>query len=148
MSGRGAPIIVLLVEDDPADELITREAFEHNGIDSDVRVVRDGREALDFLYRRDIHHSAPRPDLILLDVNLPREQGKQVLGTIKADPGLAVIPVVALTTGTVEEEMLDWYRHRADTCVSRSAHLDQFVSAIGRLGEFYFGAAGPLRPSP
>ncbi len=80
------PIDVLLVEDDPGDELMTREAFEDNRIGNTLHVVRDGEEALDFLYKRGDHTDAPRPDLILLDLNLPKYDGRQVLEKIKSDP--------------------------------------------------------------
>lgn len=83
------PIDVLLVEDDPGDELMTREAFEDNKIGNTLHVVRDGEEALDFLYRRGGHAEAPRPDLILLDLNLPKYDGRQVLEKIKSDQDLA-----------------------------------------------------------
>ncbi len=89
------PIEVLLVEDDPGDELMTREAFEDNKINNTLHVVRDGEEALDFLYRRAGHEDAPRPDLILLDLNLPKYDGRQVLQIVKSDEDLAHIPVVS-----------------------------------------------------
>src|SRR5690606_34201243 len=92
------PVDVLLVEDDPGDELMTREAFEDNKIGNALHVVRDGAEALDFLYRRGEHEGAPRPDLILLDLNLPKYDGRQVLTKIKSDPELSDIPIVVLTT--------------------------------------------------
>ncbi|NEE32195.1 response regulator, partial [Streptomyces sp. SID7982] len=89
-----------LVEDDPGDELMTREAFEDNKIRNTLHVVRDGQEALDFLYRRGEYTEAPRPDLVLLDLNLPKYDGRQVLEQIKGDPELALIPVVVLTTSS------------------------------------------------
>ena len=88
MTSAARPIDVLLIEDDPGDELITREAFEHNKINNTLHVAHDGEEALDFLYRRGAHQDAPRPDLILLDLNLPKYDGRQLLEKIKSDPDL------------------------------------------------------------
>src|ERR1700710_149431 len=98
------PIDILLVEDDPGDELITREAFEHNKINNILHVARDGEEGLDFLYRRGEFSEAPRPDLILLDLNLPKYDGRQLLQQIKSDADLCSIPVVVLTTSSAEED--------------------------------------------
>jgi two-component system response regulator len=100
MTPPALPIEILLVEDDPGDELITREAFEDNKISNRLHVARDGEEALDFLYRRGAHADAPRVDLILLDLNLPEYDGRQVLERIKADGDLRAIPVVVLTTSS------------------------------------------------
>lgn len=97
---------VLLVEDDPGDELMTREAFEDNKIGNTLHVARDGEEALDFLYRRGAHADAPSVDLILLDLNLPKYDGRQVLEQIKSDPDLTHVPVVILTTSSSEEDIL------------------------------------------
>ncbi|AYN42714.1 response regulator [Streptomyces dangxiongensis] len=131
------PIEVLLVEDDPGDELMTREAFEDNRIGNTLHVARDGQEALDFLYRQGEHTSAPRPDLILLDLNLPRYDGRQVLERIKSDPDLAHIPVVVLTTSSAEEDILRSYRLHANAYVTKPVDLDQFVSAIRQIDEFF-----------
>jgi CheY-like chemotaxis protein len=99
-------IDVLLIEDDPGDELITREAFEHNKINNNLHVAHDGEEGLDFLYQRGAYEGAPRPDLVLLDLNLPKYDGRQLLETIKSDPDLKHIPVVVLTTSSAEEDIL------------------------------------------
>ncbi|MFD3336003.1 response regulator [Streptomyces sp. NPDC058700] len=131
------PIEVLLVEDDPGDELMTREAFEDNKIGNTLHVAHDGQEALDFLYRKGQHTSAPRPDLILLDLNLPKYDGRQVLERIKSDPELAHIPVVVLTTSSAEEDILRSYRLHANAYVTKPVDLDQFVSAIRQIDDFF-----------
>ncbi|NED82611.1 response regulator [Streptomyces sp. SID11233] len=137
MTHPAQPIEVLLVEDDPGDELMTREAFEDNKIRNTLHVVRDGQEALDFLYRRGAHGEAPRPDLILLDLNLPKYDGRQVLEQIKQDPELALIPVVVLTTSSAEEDILRSYKLHANAYVTKPVDLDQFIAAVRQIDEFF-----------
>ncbi|MDQ0757929.1 MULTISPECIES: response regulator [Streptomyces] len=132
-----SPIDVLLVEDDPGDELMTREAFEDNKIGNTLHVVRDGEEALDFLYRRGDHTDAPRPDLILLDLNLPKYDGRQVLEKIKSDPELSHIPVVVLTTSAAEEDILRSYKLHANAYVTKPVDLDQFIAAVRQIDDFF-----------
>lgn len=131
------PIEVLLVEDDPGDELMTREAFEDNKIRNTLHVVRDGQEALDFLYRQGEYADAPRPDLVLLDLNLPRYDGKQVLERIKTDPELALIPVVVLTTSSAEEDILRSYKLHANAYVTKPVDLEQFIGAVRQIDDFF-----------
>ncbi|MFC5747636.1 response regulator [Actinomadura rugatobispora] len=131
------PIEVLLVEDDPGDELMTREAFEDNKVGNVLHVVRDGLEALDFLYRRGEYADAPRPDLILLDLNLPRYDGRQVLEQIKNDGELASIPVVVLTTSSAEEDILRSYRLHANAYVTKPVDFEQFIAAIRQIDDFF-----------
>jgi CheY-like chemotaxis protein len=131
------PIDVLLAEDDPADELITREAFQDNKIGNTLHVVRDGQEALDFLFRRGAHVDAVRPDLILLDLNLPKYDGREVLQLIKNDEDLAAIPVVVLTTSSAEEDILRSYRLHANAYVTKPVDLDQFIAAIRQIDDFF-----------
>ncbi|MEU9019794.1 response regulator [Actinomadura sp. NPDC048394] len=131
------PITVLLVEDDPGDELMTREAFEHNKVRNTLHVVRDGAEALDFLYRRAEHAEAPRPDLILLDLNLPKRDGREVLQEIKSEPDLAAIPVVVLTTSSAEEDILRSYSLHANAYVTKPVDFDQFINAIRQIDDFF-----------
>ncbi|MET9890385.1 response regulator [Streptomyces sp. NPDC006465] len=133
----GTPIDVLLVEDDPGDELMTREAFEDNKIGNTLHVVRDGEEALDFLYRRGAHTGAPTPDLILLDLNLPKYDGRQVLEKIKSDPALSHIPVVVLTTSAAEEDILRSYKLHANAYVTKPVDLDQFIAAVRQIDDFF-----------
>jgi CheY-like chemotaxis protein len=137
MNSSGKPIDVLLVEDDPGDELMTREAFEDNKIGNTLHVARDGEEALDFLYHRGAHEGSPRPDLILLDLNLPKYDGRQVLEKIKSDADLAHIPVVVLTTSAAEEDILRSYKLHANAYVTKPVDLDQFIRAVRQIDEFF-----------
>lgn len=147
MSITGQAIDVLLVEDDPGDELMTREAFEFNKVGNTLHVVRDGEEALDFLYRRGAHAEAVRPDLILLDLNLPKYDGRQVLETIKNDPDLADIPVVILTTSGAEEDIVRSYKLHANAYVTKPVDLDQFIAAVRQIDEFFVQVVRlPSRP--
>ena len=131
------PIEVLLVEDDPGDELMTREAFEDNKIGNRLHVARDGEEALDFLYRRAEHADAPRVDLILLDLNLPKYDGRQILERVKSDPDLAHIPVVILTTSSSEEDILRSYKLHANAYVTKPVDVGQFIAAVRQIDEFF-----------
>jgi two-component system response regulator len=133
----GQPIDILLVEDDPGDELMTREAFEDNKIGNTLYVTRDGQEALEFLYRQGAHRSAPRPDLILLDLNLPKYDGRQVLERIKSDPDLAHSPVVVLTTSAAEEDILRSYKLHANAYVTKPVDFEQFIAAIKQIDDFF-----------
>ena len=130
-------IDILLVEDDPGDELITREAFEHNKIKNNLHVAHDGQEGLDFLYRRGEYADAPRPDLILLDLNLPKYDGRQLLEQIKNDENLCHIPIVVLTTSSAEEDILRSYKLHANAYVTKPVDLDQFMSAVRQIDEFF-----------
>ncbi|MEU8886449.1 response regulator [Streptomyces sp. NPDC048442] len=131
------PIEVLLVEDDPGDELMTREAFADNKIRNTLHVVRDGQEAFDYLYREGAHVNAVRPDLILLDLNLPKYDGRQVLERIKKDEALSHIPVVVLTTSAAEEDILRSYKLHANAYVTKPVDLDQFISAVRQIDDFF-----------
>lgn len=137
MTTPSRPIDVLLIEDDPGDELITREAFEHNKISNTLHVAHDGQEGLDFLYRRGQYADAPRPDLILLDLNLPKYDGRQLLETVKSDPDLSHIPVVVLTTSSAEEDILRSYKLHANAYVTKPVDLDQFMNAVRQIDEFF-----------
>jgi CheY-like chemotaxis protein len=137
MTSAGRAIDILLIEDDPGDELITREAFEHNKLKNRLHVAHDGEEGLDYLYRRGVHQDAKRPDLILLDLNLPKYDGRQLLEQIKSDPGLSRIPVVVLTTSSAEEDILRSYQLHANAYVTKPVDLDQFMSAVRQIDEFF-----------
>jgi CheY-like chemotaxis protein len=130
-------IDVLLVEDDDGDVLMTREAFEHHKIRNHLHVVRDGEEALRFLRREEEFADAPRPGLILLDLNLPRRDGREVLAELKADPELRVIPVVVLTTSEAEEDILRSYTLHANAYVSKPVDFDRFIDVIRQIDDFF-----------
>ncbi|MCU1698494.1 MAG: response regulator receiver protein [Mycobacterium sp.] len=137
MTPAGRAIDVLLVEDDPGDVLITREVLEHNTINNVVHVASDGQEGLDFLYKRGAHADAPQPDLILLDLNLPKYDGRQLLEQIKSDADLCHIPVVVLTTSSAEEDVLESYRLHANAYVTKPVDVDQFMRAVRQIDEFF-----------
>ncbi|MEY8017811.1 response regulator [Mycobacterium servetii] len=137
MTSAGRAIEILLVEDDPGDELITREAFEHNKLKNNLNVAHDGEEGLDYLYRRGKFADAVRPDLILLDLNLPKYDGRQLLEQVKSDPDLARIPVVVLTTSSAEEDILRSYQLHANAYVTKPVDLDQFINAVRQIDEFF-----------
>jgi CheY-like chemotaxis protein len=128
---------VLLVEDDDGDVLMTREAFEHHKIRNKLHVVQDGEEALQFLHREGPYADAPRPGLILLDLNLPRRDGREVLAELKADPELRVIPVVVLTTSEAEEDIVRSYALHANAYVSKPVDFDRFIDVIRQIDDFF-----------
>ncbi|TDB87147.1 response regulator [Actinomadura sp. KC216] len=131
------PIEVLLVEDDPGDVLLTVEAFEHNKVRNTLHVVNDGEQAMAFLRQEGEYADVPRPDLVLLDLNLPRKDGREVLGEIKADTDLRAIPVVILTTSEAEEDILRSYHLHANAYVTKPVDFDQFISVVRRIDDFF-----------
>jgi CheY-like chemotaxis protein len=137
MTSKGGPIDVLLIEDDPGDILITREAFEHHKIHNTLHVARDGQEGLDYLYQRGAHEGAQRPDLILMDLNLPKYDGRQLLEQIKSNPDLCHIPLVVLTTSAAEEDILRSYRLHANAYVTKPVGFEEFMNVIRQIDEFF-----------
>jgi CheY-like chemotaxis protein len=131
------PVDVLLVEDDEGDALMTREAFEFYKIRNPLHVVTDGEQALQFVRQEGRFADAPRPGLILLDVNLPRVSGLEVLAALKQDPELRVIPVVILTTSQAEEDILRSYRLHANAYVSKPVDFEHFIEAIRQIDNFF-----------
>jgi CheY-like chemotaxis protein len=131
------PVDVLLVEDDEGDALMTREAFEFYKIRNPLHVVTDGEQALQFVRQEGRFADAPRPGLILLDVNLPRVSGLEVLTALKQDPELRVIPVVILTTSQAEEDILRSYRLHANAYVSKPVDFEHFIEAIRQIDNFF-----------
>jgi CheY-like chemotaxis protein len=140
-------IDVLLVEDDPGDVVLIREAFADHKVGNALSVVSDGVEAIAFLRREGAHADAPRPDLILLDLNLPRKDGNEVLAEIKADPDLSTIPVVVLTTSEAEEDILRSYKLHANAYVTKPVDFEQFSKIVHQIDEFFIGVV-KLPPSP
>jgi CheY-like chemotaxis protein len=130
-------IDVLLVEDDEGDVLMTREAFEHHKLRNQLHVVPDGVEALAFLRREGEHADAPRPGLILLDLNLPRKDGREVLEEIKSDETLRSIPVVVLTTSQAEEDILRSYNLYANAYVAKPVDFERFIDVIRQIDDFF-----------
>ncbi|ADJ49306.1 two-component system response regulator [Amycolatopsis mediterranei S699] len=137
MTPAPAPIDILLVEDDPGDVLMTREAFAHHKIRNALHVAEDGVEALRFLKREGPFGAAPRPGLILLDLNLPRKDGRELLGEIKQDPGLRTIPVVVLTTSEAEEDILRSYELHANAYVTKPVDFEKFVEVVRKIDDFW-----------
>ena len=133
----GRQIEVLLVEDDPGDVLMTKEAFEDYKLSNSLHVVNDGAEAMEFLRRQGEHTDAPRPDLVLLDLNLPRMDGREVLQAIKSDPELASIPVVILTTSEAEEDVLRSYSLHANAYVTKPVDFERFIQVVRQIDEFF-----------
>ncbi len=133
--------VILLVEDNPGDARLTLEAFGAHGPPDRVRHVVDGVEALDFLRREGRHGKAPRPTLIVLDLNLPRLCGREVLAVIKSDATLRSIPVVVLTTSQADEDVLAAYNLHANCYVPKSSDLDTFFRAIQSIEEFWLRTA-------
>ncbi|HEY6495967.1 MAG TPA: response regulator [Trebonia sp.] len=137
MADRVRPVDVLLVEDDEGDVLMTREAFEFYKIGNTLHVVTDGEQAVQFLRRTGPFPDAPRPGLILLDVNLPRLSGLEVLAQLKEDPELRLIPVVMLTTSQAEEDILRSYELHANAYVSKPVDFEHFIEAIRQIDDFF-----------
>lgn len=133
----GIMIQILLVEDDPGDVLITREAFAENKVRNELSVVSDGEAAMAFLRREEGFANAPRPDLILLDLNLPRKAGHEVLAEIKSDADLQRIPVVVLTTSDAEEDILRSYDLHANAYVTKPVDFDCFLNVVRQIDEFF-----------
>ncbi|HEY2273772.1 MAG TPA: response regulator [Jatrophihabitantaceae bacterium] len=131
------PLNVLLVEDDPGDVLIAREAMAAGQLSTSLDVVTDGREALAFLRREDGYAEARRPDLILLDLNLPRMSGHEVLAEVKSDPELRRIPVVVLTTSQAHEDIAKSYDLHASVHVSKPVDFDDFTGVVKQIDQFF-----------
>lgn len=133
----GKPIDILLVEDNPGDTRLAVEALKESKVRNALHVVEDGIEAMDFLYKRGKYSSSPRPDLILLDLNLPKKDGRQVLEEIKVDPDLKRIPVVILTISKAEEDVLRSYNLHANCFITKPLDLSQFVTVVKSIEDFW-----------
>jgi CheY-like chemotaxis protein len=135
------PINVLLVEDDEGDVVMTREALDEGRVHNRLHVVADGVEAISFLRRTDGHEDAPRPDLILLDLNLPRRDGRSVLEDIKTDPDLRRIPVIVLSTSEAVDDVVQSYDLHANAYVTKPVDFNEFVNVIRRIDDFFLSVA-------
>ena len=137
------PIDVLLVEDNPGDARLAVEAFKDGALRlrCNLHHVKDGIDALDFLYRREKYASAVRPDIVLLDLNLPRKDGREVLAEIKEDDDLKLIPVLILTTSQAERDILDTYSLHANGYISKPIDLDEFADVVDSIKSFWFTTA-------
>jgi CheY-like chemotaxis protein len=133
----GQPIEVLLVEDDPGDVLLIREAFDFNKVHNNLNVVSDGEQALDYLRGAGDYTDRVRPDLVLLDLNLPRKDGREVLAEVKTDPDLRTIPIVVLTTSEAEEDVLKSYQLHANAYVTKPVDFERFVSIVRQIDDFF-----------
>jgi two-component system, chemotaxis family, response regulator Rcp1 len=134
----GSPIEILLVEDSPADIELTKLGFQEGKLANNLNVVRDGDEAMMFLRRDGQYANVPRPDLILLDLNLPGKDGREVLQDIKADPELKKIPVVILTTSQAEEDIMRAYGLYANAYMTKPVGFEQFAAVIKGIKDYWF----------
>ena len=132
------PIEVLLVEDNPADVRLTQEAFREGRAANHLSVVSDGVEALEFLHRTGNYTNAPRPDLILLDLNLPRKNGREVLEEIKSDSSLRRIPVMILSTSAADWDLRHAYNLHANCFIEKPVDVEQFLRVVRSIGDFWF----------
>lgn len=130
-------IHILLVEDNEGDILLTTEALEERKIVNKISVVRDGKEALDFIFKKGIHTNAETPDLVLLDVNLPKKSGHEILQTIKENETTTHIPVIMLTTSSSERDINLSYKHHANCFITKPVEVDKFLEAITTIEDFW-----------
>ncbi|NCT92069.1 response regulator [Cellulomonas sp. APG4] len=130
-------IDVLLVEDDPGDVLMTREAFEENKVANRLAVVNDGASAMQYLRKEGPYADAPTPDMVLLDLNLPRMDGREVLAAMKSDEALGRIPVVVLTTSEAEEDVLRSYALHANAYVTKPVDFQRFIDVVRQIDDFF-----------
>ena len=133
----GQPIEILMVEDNPGDVRLTQEALREGKVRNNIHVLTDGVEALAFLRRQGRYANASRPDVILLDLNLPKKDGREVLAEIKADPNLLRIPVVILTSSEAEEDILKAYNLHANAYVAKPVGLEQFMAVVRQIEGFW-----------
>ena len=133
----GSPAVILLVEDNPGDVRLTQEAFKEGQIQNTIHVVNDGVQAMDFLAQRGDYADAPRPDIVLLDLNLPRKNGDEVLEEIRDDPSLRPIPVVVLTSSQAEEDIVKSYELCANAYLTKPVDPDDFTGIMRTFKEFW-----------
>lgn len=133
----GEPVDILLVEDNPGDVRLTEEAFKDGRINNDLHVTTDGQEALDFLFQRADYADAPVPDLVLLDLNLPRIDGKEVLREIRNDPDLQRLPVIILTSSAAQQDVIESYELQTNAYLTKPVSPDEFVALVRSIEEFW-----------
>ncbi len=138
MDREGKPVEILLVEDNPGDVRLTIEAFRENKIFNHLSIVKDGVEAMEFLHRKTAYADAQRPDIILLDLNMPRKNGREVLAELKQDRDLKRIPVVVLTTSRAEQDILEAYDLNANCYIHKPVDIEQFSKVVKSIKEFWF----------
>ncbi len=131
------PVEILLIEDKPVDAKMTQEAFRDYEVANNLHVTTDGEAGMDFIYQRGEYKDAPRPDLILLDLNLPKKDGREILDEVKADDNLRAIPVIVLTSSDVEKDVVGSYCHHANAFVTKPIELDDFVVMMRTIGDFW-----------
>ena len=143
------PVEILLVEDNPVDVMLAKEAFDSGRVCNNLHVTEDGEEAMDFLYKRGKYSSVPSPEIILLDLNLPKKDGREVLTEIKKDPSLKHIPVIILTTSEDPDDIWRSYELQANCFMTKPVDMEQFTKALACLGEFWFTLVRlPVPPKP
>ena len=141
MNTNGKPIIILMADDDPEDCMLTQEALEEARLANDMRFVEDGEELMDYLYHRGLYtepSASPRPGLILLDLNMPRKDGREALGEIKADPTLRQIPIVVLTTSKAEEDRYRTYDLGVNSFITKPVTFGSLADIVKTLGKYWF----------
>ncbi len=131
------PVEILLIEDNPVDIRMTQEAFRDYKVANNLHAVTDGELGMDFLYHRGEYKDAPRPDLILLDLNLPKKNGREILDEVKADDNLRSIPIVILTTSELDEDIMGSYCHQANAFITKPIDFDDFVTMMRTIGDFW-----------
>lgn len=129
---------ILLVEDNPADVRLIQEALKEGKIRNNLNVAADGEEALEFLYARGKFANAPRPDIVLLDFNLPKKDGREVLEIIKSDPRLRRIPVIVMTTSRLERDVFNAYDNHANAFINKPLDFEQFIKVVASIEGFWF----------
>ena len=139
MSIAGDIVDILLVEDNPGDARLVQKAFETGRLANRIYHVLDGEEALDFLFRRGKHSNAPRPDIIMLDLNMPGIDGRAVLAIIKANPDLLTIPVIIMTTSAAEQDILESYKLHVNCYITKPVQVQDFLRVVRTIDEFWIG---------
>ena len=137
LKAKGIPIEILLVEDNDGDIVLTKEAFKESKLHNNLSIVKDGVEAISFLKREGNYSDVPRPDIILLDLNLPKKNGVEVLNEIKNHPGLKMIPVVILTCSKNEDDIWETYKKHANCYITKPVDFEKFIHVIKSLNNFW-----------